>query len=186
MISAIYIIGTILLIGSLVSIFFIAKNERLNTIIYKLDMCDRDLDDNLKKKEDEILRLINIINRELDLDIKDFEEVRNIKSNKLTLNEKDILLSRVHEQIKSIYKDNFSKLNAVKSFDGIMNDLDREEIKFISLRTLFNKNVEDFNSLYYKFPYTLIVRIRKIDKKYPYAGVELKEAIEKELDNLVI
>ena len=67
MITAIYVLGIILLIGSVVGLFYLVKNERLNAIIYKLDMCDRDLDDNLKKKEDEILRLINIINRELGL-----------------------------------------------------------------------------------------------------------------------
>ncbi len=186
MISAIYIIGTILLIGSLVSIFFIAKNERLNTIIYKLDMCDRDLDDNLKKKEDEILRLINIINREIDLDIKDFDEVRNIKSNKLSLNDKDLLLSKVVLSIKSIYKDNYSKLNEVKSFDGIISDLDREEIKLISLRTLYNKCAGDFNNLASKFPYNIIVKFRKEDFKTLYEGLELQEVIDKELDNLVI
>ena len=77
---------------------------------------------------------------------------------------------------------------STESIEYICNklNLDREEIKLISLRTLFNKCVEDFNTLYYKFPYNVIVRIRKIDKRFPYAGVELKEAIEKELDNLVL
>ena len=36
MISAIYICGTILLIGSVIGLFYITKNEQLNSIIYKM------------------------------------------------------------------------------------------------------------------------------------------------------
>ena len=131
-------------------------------------------------------RLINIINREISLDIKDFDEVRNIKSNKLTLNDKDLLLSKVVDCIKDIYKDNYSKLNAVKSFDGIIGDLDREEIKLISLRTLYNKCAGEYNNLISKFPYNIIIKFRKLDVLKLYDGVELQEVIEKELNNLVI
>ncbi len=186
MITFLYVLGVIVLVGSLITIFITIHNDKLNSLLYKIDMCDRDLDDNLKKKEDEILRLINIINREIDLDIKDFDEVRNIKSNKLSLNDKDLLLSKVVLSIKSIYKDNYSKLNEVKSFDGIISDLDREEIKLISLRTLYNKCAGDFNNLASKFPYNIIVKFRKEDFKTLYEGLELQEVIDKELDNLVI
>ena len=185
MITLIYVFGIILLIGSLVAIFFLIKNDKLKNLTYKIDMCERDIDSFLKIKEENVLRLISIINRELNLDIKEFESVKNLKTNKPNNIEKDVLLAKTFEEIKKIYMDN-NELSKVKSFDGIVRDIDKNEINIISLRTLYNKCSSEFNNIKVKFPYNLICSVKKLETKELYKGKELQEVIEKELDNLVI
>lgn len=185
MVTIIYVTSTIVLLGSLIAIFFLIKNDKLKNIKYKIDMCEKDIDSFLKTKEEDIIRLISIINRELDLDIKEFESVKNLKISKLNNIEKDELLSKTFEEIKKIYVDN-SELSKVKSFDGIIKDVEKNEINIISLRTLYNKCTTEFNSLKTKFPYNLICKFTHQYTKELYKGKELQEIIEKELETIVI
>lgn len=185
MITTVYVIGIVFLVGSLIGIFLLLKNDKLNTLVYKIDMCEKDIDIHLKKKEENVLRLISIVNRQLNLDLKEFEKVKNLKASKVNNIEKDKLLTEAVDEIKKVYADN-SELSEVKSFDGILKDIDNDEISLISLRTLYNKSTGEYNMLLGRFPYGLLSKFRKLLVKPLYQGIELQEVIEKELSNLVI
>ena len=47
-----FIIGVIVLVGCLIAIFFITKSENILSLAYKTQMCENDIDDKLKEKED--------------------------------------------------------------------------------------------------------------------------------------
>lgn len=185
MITAIYVVGVIVLIGSLIGIFLLLKNDKLNTLVYKIDMCEKEMNDHLKMKEENVLRLISIINRQLNLDLKEFDKVKNLKASKVNNIEKDKILTEAFDEIKKVYVDN-SELSDIKSFDGILKDIDNDEISLISLRTLYNKSTGEYNMLLGKFPFGIISKFRKLTVWPLYQGKELQEVIEKELSNLVI
>ena len=184
MITFLFVLGVIVLVGCLLGIYIINKNEVVTMLVYKTGMCESDIDERLKNKEDFILRCVNIINRQIKLDIKIFDEVKNIKANKLNNYEKDKVLSSAFLEIEKIYSDN-PELKKVNSFDGIIKDIEKLEIELISLRTLYNKWVCEFNNLCVKFPYKVICSFRKFKIKSLYEGKELKGEIEKELNFLV-
>ncbi len=181
MIVFLYVIGFIILICCIVMIYILNKNEIITMLIYKTGMCENDIDERLKNKEDLINRCINIINRNKKIDIKIFEDVKNIKASKLNNYDKDRLLTNAYDEIEKIYTDN-PDLVSVKSFDGIIKDIDKLEIELISLRTLYNKCACEFNNLYNKFPYNMIIKMRKFSIKSLYEGRELKVNLEKELN----
>lgn len=183
--TIIYIVGIVVLIACLIGIMVLSKSDKLNMLIYKLNMCENDIDKTLNQKEEAILRLISIIERQLNISLKEFEDVKNLKSTKLIMQEKDKILSNAHIQIMKIYVDN-PKLNEVKSFDGMLKDIDNDEMNMISLRTLYNKCASQFNNERNKFMNKIICKFKKQDIKTLYEGKELHEVIEKELDNLVI
>lgn len=184
MATFLFIFGLIIILTCLISIFFLSKNEIITILVYKTGICESDMDDRLKNKEDLIIRCINIINRQLKLEIKIFDEVKNIKSSKLNNYEKDKLLSSAQMEINKIYSDN-PELKNIKSFDGIIKDLEKIEIEMISLRTLYNKCACEFNNYLDKFPYGLICKVKKFSIKSLYEGKEIKGEIEKELNFIV-
>ena len=184
MVTFLFILGLIIVIICLVLIFILSKNDKLTMIVYKTGMCEVDIDERLKNKEDLTIRSINIINRQIKLDIKIFEDVKNLKAIKLNNYEKDKLLSDAFIQITKIYEDN-PKLGEVKSFDGLIKDIEKIDIELISLRTLYNKYASEFNNLYNKFPYKLICYFKKLKLKTLYEGAELKGDMLKEL-NLIV
>ena len=181
MITFLFVVGVVVLVFCLVGIYFLSKNEFITTIIFKIGMCESDINERLIVKEDYVLRCINIINRQLKLDIKIFEDVKNIKSNKLNNYDKDKVLNDAFVEIKKIYVDN-PNLKKVKSFDGIIKDIENIEIELISLRTLYNKWSCEFNNISVKFPYSVICKFRKFKIRSLYEGQELKEDVEKELN----
>ena len=174
MVTFLFILGLIIVIICLVLIFILSKNDKLTMIVYKTGMCEVDIDERLKNKEDLTIRSINIINRQIKLDIKIFEDVKNLKAIKLNNYEKDKLLSDAFIQITKIYEDN-----------GLIKDIEKIDIELISLRTLYNKYASEFNNLYNKFPYKLICYFKKLKLKTLYEGAELKGDMLKEL-NLIV
>lgn len=178
---ALYMVGIVVLVVCLVGIFYLTKSEYVVTLVYKMNMCDKEINEFLDIKESLILRIISIITRELKVDYKVFDKVKNIKSSKINNYERDILLNEAFEEINKIYMDN-SDLKNIKSFDGLIKDTEKSEIKLVSLRTLYNKCTLEFNDLYKKFPYNLICKIRKFKLRSVYQGKELNGEIEKELN----
>lgn len=184
MITFLFVLGLVVLLTCLILIFYITKSEIILSLVYKMNMCDKEVDEFLKIKEDLILRVINIITKELNTEYKVFDKVKKIKTSNLDEYEKDILLSDAYFEVNNIYQDSY-KLKELKSLDGIMKDLNKNEIKLISLRTLYNKCAGEFNNIYKKFPYNYICKLRKFNIRKLYEGKELNSEIEKEL-NLII
>lgn len=180
MITFLFILGIIILLICIIGIYILTKSEIVSMLVFKTGMCESDIDERLKNKEDLILRCINIINRQLKLEIKVFDDVKNLKSIKPTNYDKDNILSNAFNEIEKIYIDN-PNLKKVKSFDGIIRDIENIEIELISLRTLYNKWACEFNNICVKFPYKFICKFRKFKFKSLYEGKELTSDIEKEL-----
>ena len=83
MVAFLFVLGLIIVVVCILGIYFLSKNEVITMIVYKTGMCENDIDERLKNKEDLTIRCINIINRQINLDIKIFDEVKNIKSSKI-------------------------------------------------------------------------------------------------------
>ena len=176
-----YVSGIIVLVVCITLIFFISKGEVVTTLVYKFNICEKEIVEFLNNKESLVLRVINIIERQLKTEFKIFEDVKNIKVSKPSVYEKDILLSSAFSEINKIYLDN-PELKEIKSFDGIIKDINKNEVKLISLRTLYNKCAGEFNSICNKFPYNIICKVKKFKERTLYEGKELNDAIEKELN----
>lgn len=178
---AIYIGGVLVIIFCFIGIFYLTKSELVVMLVYKMNMCDKEINEFLDIKESLIIRILNIISRELKAEYKIFDKVKNIKTSKINNYERDILLTEAFEEVNKIYLDN-PDLKNIKSFDGLIKDVKKNEIKLVSLRTLYNKCTLEFNDLYKKFPYNVICKIRKFKLRSVYQGKELNGEIEKELN----
>lgn len=181
MVTILFVLGIVILLVCIIGMFILSKNEMVTMLIYKTGMCESDIALRLKNEEDFILRSINIINRQLKIEIKIFEDIKNLKVTKPNYYDKDRILSEAFKEIEKIYMDN-PNLKKVKSFDGLIKDIENIEIELISLRTLYNKWACEFNNILEKFPYKFICKVRKFKLKTLYQGRELKSDVEKELN----
>ena len=69
-----YVSGVLVLVISITLIFFISKGERVVNLVYKFNMCEKEIIEFLNNKESLILRVIGIIERELKSEFKVFED----------------------------------------------------------------------------------------------------------------
>ena len=61
---AIYLGGVLVIIFCFIGIFYLTKSEQVVMLVYKMNMCDKEINEFLDIKESLIIRILNIIRRE--------------------------------------------------------------------------------------------------------------------------
>ena len=51
MITVLNIVGIVILLGCLIGIYMLFKNDKINNLVYKINMCEKELDETLKAKK---------------------------------------------------------------------------------------------------------------------------------------
>lgn len=170
------IISSIIFIVCIILIFILSQYNKIKETMYKINISSNEIKDNLDKKIDVLDRLINIIERELKIDNKTFKKFKSIKSKKLTEIELDALLQNTSSLVITIKEDN-SKLSKVKSFDGLILELNELDSKLVALRTYYNKYSGKFNNIIKKPTYKLLVLIKKYKSYKFYEGNQIEEEV---------
>ncbi len=149
------VIAIIVFIVSIISIFLLANKKKISSLLYRMEISEGVINDNLKNKIDLVIRAINIIERELKIESKKFEKVKKIKSEKLNNIVIDNVLSEATKEIMEI-KNDYKELSNKKSFDGIVKDINDLDILLTGGRKFYNKYTTDYNKLIKIFPNNLL------------------------------
>lgn len=169
----ILIIGLIIFIAAIISIFLLANKKKVLSLLYKIEISENTINDNLKSKIELVMRAINIIERELKIESKKFEEVKKIKSEKLNNVVIDNVLSDATKEIMEI-KSDYKELSNKKSFDGIIKDINDLDILLSGSKKFYNKYTNSYNSLIKTFPNSL----SKFDYKNLFSEAIMTDDIE--------
>ncbi len=153
---------------------FVINHQKILELLYKVNESDKRLVENLNNKYHLIIRAIKIIERELKIDSKIFEQLKGINKSAINNFDLDNLLTESKNKVFEINDDD-SSLIKVKSFASILKDLETIDIDLVSLRTFYNKYTSVYNNLINKFPYNLISKIKHYKIKGIYSGEEIEK-----------
>ncbi|MEG2457928.1 MAG: LemA family protein [Bacilli bacterium] len=167
-----FVICIIIFLVCIVSIFFLSKYHAIISILYKVNLADKKMNDSLSAKSDLIIRCIGIIERQLKIESKTFTDTKKLKGQSMSNIDRDELLEQSYLEIMQINED-YNELDKVKSFPGIIEDLNEIEANIISLRTYYNKYTAIYNNYIAKFPNNLVALIKKLKKKNFYENTQL-------------
>jgi len=177
MLKFLLIFAIISLIACILILYIIYNYHSIENVLYKINVCENKINELLKNKTDLINRIVNIIERELKIEIKIFEEFKKINSNNLNNYDIDILLDTTFDEVSRISEDHPS-LSNVKSFDGLINDINECNIILGGAKKMHSKYVAIYNKSIKKFPKKVIAKFKKLSMKSFY---EIRE-VEKEID----
>ncbi len=169
------IISILIFIGAIIAILVVHFKNRINSLRYKMGVSESSINENLKNKLDLVIRSINIIERELKIESKKFEDVKKIRNEKINNIVFDNLLSEATDEIFDI-KDDYKEVEKIKSFKGIINDIKDLNILLSGGKKFYNKYASEYNSLIKKFPYKLFSK--KLQYKQLYIDNILDEKLE--------
>lgn len=172
----ILISSVLLIIFGVFGIIYAARYNKIVIELLKTQEAEVNIDQELRNKYDDILRCINIIERKLKLDIKTFEEVKKIKSDKVSNFEIDRILSKCFEEILIITED-YPKVKDTKSFNDLIKDIYQIEEHLVALRSYYNKYTFIFNKRIKTFPDTFISKMHHFNEKTFYDGKNLNDNI---------
>ncbi len=161
------IIAGIIFLLFLVLLFLVSKNKKITSLFDKIKISEQKISENLKTKLDLMTRIINIIERELKIESKIFEEVKKIKSEKLSNIALDDLLMDASIEVNEL-KNDYKELSKTKSFDGLVSDIKDLDIYLTGGRKFYNKYVAIYNNLIKTFPTSMIAKSKKLVYKNLY------------------
>lgn len=161
------IIAIIVFVAAIVFIFFVSKKNKLKSLSDKIAVSEKSISESLKNKLDIITRIINIIERELKIESKTFEEVKKVKIERINYIVLDNILTDASKEITEL-KSDYKELSKIKSFDGLVKDIKDLDIYISGGRKFYNKYTKVYNSLIKTFPSTIIAKSKKLTHKNLY------------------
>ena len=175
-IEVLLVLAIITLILCIIAMFIVINYNTIIDTLYKVNVSENKITEILKNKEDLLSRAINIIERQLKIDTKRFDEFKKINSNNLKNNEKDIILCNTFYEVKRITED-YNELNDVKSYSGIIKDIEECDCLLGGIKNMNNKYVAIYNSFLKSFPKNFISKIKRFKSKSLYE-TNVKKEIE--------
>lgn len=172
----ILIVGISLIVLGVVGIIYAIRYNKIIIDKLKMNEAEVNIDETLRNKFDNILRTISIIEKKTKIESKTFEELKRIKSDKLTNFEIDRLLSKCTQEILVITED-YPKVREVKNYNELLKDIEDNETHLIALRSYYNKYTFQYNRRIKTFPDTVICKVHGFSEQPYYDGKNLNDEI---------
>lgn len=172
----IFTLSIALIILGVIGIFYAIRYNKIIIDLLKTNEAEVNIDQELRNKYDDIIRSINIIERKTKLEIKIFDEVKKIKSDKISNFEMDRILSKCFDEILVI-TDDYPKVTETKSYTDLIKDVKNIDEHLVALRSYYNKYAFLYNKSIKTFPNTLISKIHHFKEKTFYDGKNLNDEI---------
>ena len=157
------------------SIFLIVNiiYNKFQDFIIKIKEVEGKIDDTLRDKYDDLLKINNIVKEKINTDKEIIDDLENIKTDEKTSFE-----------IHRILKESFNKLDFIKKqYDELntedvnklfceINEMDESLNAYIKY---YNENIVDYNTYIRKFPYNIIGIILKYKEKSFFDNKDLND-----------
>ena len=173
----IMIISIVVLAIATALIFLLSKKKKITILLNKLCLAESDISENLRIKFDIIIRIINIIERELKIESKTFDEIKRINIENINNIVLDNVLTDGTNEIFE-FRGDYKELSKTKSFDGLISDLKEKDIYLSGGRKFYNKYASLYNSLIKTFPTSVIANYKKLCNKVLYTENIMEENLK--------
>ena len=169
-----FVVLIIIILLAAVGIVLINKYNEIAKTYIKINDAEINIDETLREKYDLITKVINIIEKNTDVESKVLDEIKNIKSDKYSNFEIDRLLTKCFKEIIKIASD-YDSVSKNKSFKSMKEKLKDTEEKLIALRTFYNKYTTKYNLLLSTFPSNIVAKVGKYEQTSQYDGKNLTD-----------
>lgn len=173
------ILCSIIAIGGLLAIFYIAIYNKIQVLNIRVNEAETIIDEELRKKYDLILQSEAIIKKTTKKEITLFQELKDLKTCDISTFDFERKCSEGYNLIKQI-KSDYESLEKNDDFSNIINSvLDCNE-KLEAAKSFYNKYTSKLNEVIKKFPSNIIALIHQVKVKTYFDG---KNMFDEELED---
>ncbi len=169
------IISFIIVLIIVISIILINKSKTIKNYIYKLDLGEKEIIDNLKIKLNTISKLCNIQIDTVKIESNLFTKIKAEKEDDITSFASAVEFEEVCKEIYSIDEDYNIVLKNNEEYVNLLKELNDVNIKLMSLGTFYNKYAVEYNTTLNSLMGKIIKKKCKYDNKKLYLGETLNE-----------
>ena len=177
MITFIYILLTIIIIVSILTVLYISLYNKIQFSKIRIKEAEQVIVDELTHRYELIMKTKKIIERNTKMDLNFYNDLEKIKGSNITSYE---LEKKITEAIATIYliTNDHPNLEEKKEFKELLRKINESDTKIIAAKSFYNQNNTDLNNLIRKFPTNLIANVHKIKIQPFYEGKEIFNEID--------
>lgn len=169
------IILLIIIIVSLLGIFYSVSYNKLSDIKTKVDEAESIIDENLRTKYDTLMRISNSIKTHIDNDKNYFKEYEKLKDTKISNFDMDRKLNEAFTLILKMRDD--LKLENDEEINDEIEKIKRLDEKLTAAKNYYNKNTSLENAIIRHFPTNIIAKIHHFNVKLFFDGKDMDDEI---------
>lgn len=169
-----YILLILIIIGSLIAIFYMIGYNKMQSVQIRINEAETVIDDNLRQRFDIVNNLINILDNNFEMDNKFFKDFNKIKSAKISNFDLDRKITEAINIFKQIKFDN-KGINEDKEIKIILKELRLVEEHLEAAKVFYNDYTSKMNKIIKVFPSNLIARFHHINVRPYFDGKDLTD-----------
>lgn len=165
----------IIIILCLVGIYYVTIFNKLNDIKTKIEEAESIIDDNLRIKYDSLIRISNMLKKNMKKDKNYFKEYEKLNEGNITNFDMDRKLSEGFTLILKMRED----LGLIEDEDinELIENIKRLDEKLTAAKNYYNKNTSLCNAYVRRFPTNIIAHIHKFKVKLFFDGKDMEDEI---------
>jgi hypothetical protein len=148
--------------------------NKFQDFIIKINEVEGKIDDTLRDKYDDLLKINNIVKEKINTDKEIIDDLENIETDEKSSFEIHRLLKDAYNKLDFIRKqyDEIKKEKEIKELFDSVDDMDESLNAYIKY---YNENIVDYNKYIRKFPYNIIGIILKYKEKMFFDNKDLND-----------
>ena len=168
------IIIIIIILLFLIVFTYINSYNRFQDFIIKITEVENKISDCLNNKYDIILKLNENIKEKIKTKKNLVDDLSEIKKDEIDDFKLDIILNEAMEKVNFV-KENYTSLDDDKEVDELLIQIEDTDESLRACKKYYNETINNYNELFNKFPYSIISKILKYEKKDEFKKEKKKE-----------
>lgn len=179
MLIHIIIIVIIILLFLIVFTYFNTYNKFQDYII-KINEVENKINDALNNKYDIILKLNNNIKEKIKTKKNLVDDLSELKKDEIDDFKLDEILTEAMDKVNFV-KENYSSLDDDKEVDELLIQIEDTDESLRACKKYYNETITSYNELFNKFPYNIVSKILKYEKKEEFKNNKNENKKEMEI-----
>lgn len=169
-----FVIIIIIILVAIIGFIYATTYNRFQDYIIKINEVEGKIDETLRDKYDNILKINNIIKERIKTNKEIVDDLEELKSDEKSSFEIYRILKESYNKIDFIRKQykEVSTSDEINKLFYEINDMDESLNAYIKF---YNENITEYNKLIRKFPYNMIGIILKYKEKMFFDGKDLND-----------
>lgn len=156
----------IIIIIALLAITYINNYNDLQYLKTKIEQAESTIDEALREKYDNIVKLNSIIKKELKTKKEYLKDINELKDQNISNFDLDRRLIEYMQILNDIINDN-EKISSKEEILNILYDIKNIDEKLVASKNYYNKNTTESNNMIRKFPSLIVAKLLNY-KVMPY------------------
>ena len=162
--NIVYIILIVIVLLFLIYLFFNITHYKLNNYFIKIELVEEKINTILDNKLDNIMKIDTIIKEKIKTEKEIIDDLSTLKNEDKSKSEIDTALSDALTKIEYI-KDQYDELENEEELNTLFDTVNKDDESLNAYKKYYDENVNKYNNLISKFPYSITAGIFKYKVK---------------------